>query len=512
MAEKLFNYLIKAYEDRAFVRNITLSKYDAKTFDGKVDVLPKDVDAIAEALCFNVERDAYELFKRYINHDSIVYDANTVHLIKNNIKLLPYALEDITIPNATKKELEDFIKLKRIKNRVVAANYDIKMPKSEYKNEDDGFYAPLELKTDGKTKALIMELQEKMVSKTISFDEIQEALKLSPQVNDKEFKKALFAYVDEHCQFGAYASYPLKYALAHEQDSKMLEYIFENHEQLLYQGYSYDGDYTQTVIYAIQDHPLMNEKMAETLAKGMEFSSYINDKTNATIGSIVAKFGKLTERDYEYFCEGLRYTNHRYDANRYTITKAILQSSKTPLKYLRKLNTSLDVDDRTIANIATKIKGITTPKEYENIITNIIKRDHNKIELLNNETKKAIYNAITQTYQEFKRIRPSYKFDNPFEIYKPLLAILRQDNELMPEFNQYYLSYLEEKTRCMDDFERLYLIEKELEKSKEYRYVMIERGLWKGIEEKDLIDDILSEEPSTPISFTTSMEEKEKEI
>ena len=64
----------------------------------------------------------------------------------------------------------------------------------------------------------------------------------------------------------------------------------------------------------------------------------------------------------------------------------------------------------------------------------------------------------------------------------------------------------------MDDFERLYLIEKELEKSKEYRYVMIERGLWKGIEEKDLIDDILSEEPSTPISFTTSMEEKEKEI
>ena len=40
---------------------------------------------------------------------------------------------------------------------------------------------------------------------------------------------------------------------------------------------------------------------------------------------------------------------------------------------------------------------------------------------------------------------------------------------------------------------------------------MIERGLWKGIEERGLADDVLSEESVTPISFTTSVEEKENE-
>ena len=508
MAEKLFNYLVNAYKDEKLTKNTTLPYYDNKLFEGKINVLSEDIDEIINLMYLRINKDAYDLFKKYINNESVMYDEKTIELLKENAKLLPYALNDTIIPSEVKKEFENFIKSKRLKNRIGEANYDIKIPKPDSKKEVNDFFTPLKLKTDEGTQLLIQDFKNKIASKTITFEEISQAFMLSPQVKDREFKKALFEFVDNNLKFSFYSAQPIKYAIAHERDIKMLEHIFEKHEAMLLCGGSHNGDYSQTIIYEMQNHPRFNERIAEITAQGMNAFAYVNDKATAAMGCIAARFGKLSSKDYEYFCEGLRYTNHRYDVNRRTITDTILKSSKTPLKYLRKLSVSLDNHDRVNANIALKIKDLTSPQEYEDIMKNIMDGEYTKTESLSNEIKKAIYTAIVQTYQDIKG--PSLPY-NPIEEYKSLLAILKQNNELMPEFNQYHLSYLEEKTRGLDDFERLYLIEKELEKSKEYRYVMIERGLWKGIEEKDLADDILSEESKTPISFTSSIEEKENE-
>ena len=527
---KLFNSIVNGIDSLQF-KYPDVSRYDINNIN--IDSIDAD-DMKLISKHIGINYDEYVLFLQFVNKQKVEYNRKNINTILNSKRLIAYALNDKNATDDIKNILLNYFD-KSDEHHFNNVTYDIKLELPSFTEFKEGdYFNEFESEEIDNTKQFYEEknllYQKANTHQLKSYNDMIDALRICRKTNDAEYKKAIFKEISDNIISGSNIAYDIYLALRYEKNKDVLNFVFENCTKLLLlTECTWMEGYKASVIYRMQDHPYIDEKMAQYLIDEIGYTqNYLNNKMNAAIGVIVARCGCFTDKEYEYFCGYHLYDRISYktDVNCATIVEAIAKSPKTPIKHLDTLKESQNSNIKLMALVATAIKTMVSDVEFTKIMDAVDKRQFETIFLLNNDIKASIYkNIVSNMKKELKEYDYLDKRDR-------LLSALRMENKEITKFNSNYISDIKTKFGYIssDDYEFLSIVEQKLLTSNEYKYIKAEREYIKenaenksaqtqqtnsvksqNQSEQTLIEEILSDKPQW-INIISDITDEEIEI
>ena len=300
--------------------------------------------------------------------------------------------------------------------------------------------------------------------------------------------------VDDVCKIFLYISFHGQHQLrcAINENPELAAYVYENCDKLFDMCVTMSGDHREDLLYNTAD------------ANGITYEGYMRQidrhscsiyQLNYAIAELLccaASKYTLPDDKYEYLLYDICSNERYYASTNYykrldEIQEAIAKSSKTPEKYLNKIIRFCNDKKKVYAIMNKKLRTLNfTDKErtfaFECIDSRIFTVDPKEI---SDNTKKIIASIIEDALKQVKQYFKEYK-----DYVRPILEHCNTSIDFNKNAFENALKVAEKKSTTYTNFEIIYLINKELAKTNEYKHTIAEKEYDKNRE--SVADAVLS--------------------